>query len=51
MIACSSRKKSVERTEQTDPGNFEEEELVPNMEEESEDEGERNSFYNYYATF
>ncbi|KAK5853553.1 hypothetical protein PBY51_014695 [Eleginops maclovinus] len=31
------KKKSSERSEQTDPGNIEEEELVTNMEEESED--------------
>ena len=43
MRWCASRKKKTERTEQTaDVGlNFEEEDLVTNIDEDSEDEGEK----------
>lgn len=48
MRQSASRKKTSERTEQTESGdvegNFEEEDLATNIDEESEDEGKKNNW-------
>lgn len=55
MRQSASRKKTSERTEQTESGdvevNFEEEDLATNIDEESEDEGKKNNWQFVIKTY